>query len=151
IRKIAFDEQGRHAKVVLEMLPGAGHAPIIGVDTAITHPKAKQQMHVKTGAAAVDMESHLAARLASSHGLSFAAIRVVIDPAHRVVPQAALAGMRHGGVTSVTAVMRELIAHPSQLSGLLRVAVDAYAARGALLRARRMLGPGFGLLDFGEI
>jgi hopanoid-associated phosphorylase len=134
---------------MLEMIPAADHAPIAGVDTPITDPKAKQQMHIKTGAAAVDMESHHVARFASAHGLSFAAVRVVIDPAHRVVPKAALAGMRPGGGTSVTAVMRELIARPSQLSGLLRIAADAYTARGALLRVRRMLGPAFGLLDLG--
>jgi hopanoid-associated phosphorylase len=131
------------AEKMLELIPGASHAPIVGVDTAVTVPEAKRRMHVETGAAAVDMESHHAARIASTHGLSFAAVRVVIDPAHRVVPKAALAGMRPGGGTSVMAVIRELIARPSQLSGLLRVAVDAYAARNALLRTRRMLGPAF--------
>ena len=54
----------------------------------------------------VDMESHHVARLAPAHGLSFAAVRVVIDPAHRAVPEAALAGMLPSGGTSVTAVMR---------------------------------------------
>ena len=47
--------------------------------------------------------------------------------------------------------MRELIAGPSQLSGLLRVAYDAYAARRALLRARRLMGPDFGLLGLSEV
>lgn len=136
---------------ILEMIPGAEHKPIVGVDTAVIDPMAKRRMHAKTGTAAVDMESHLVARLASTHGLSFAAIRVVIDPADRVVPVAALAGMRPGGGTSVTAVMRELIAGPSQLSGLLRIALDAYAARRALLRARRLLGPDFGFLGLSEV
>jgi hypothetical protein len=136
---------------ILEMIPGAEHMPIAGVDTAVADPEAKRRMHVETGAATVDMESHLVARHASTHGLSFAAVRVVIDPAHRAVPEAALAGMRPDGGTSITAVMRELIAGPSQLSGLLRVAYDAYAARRALLRARRLLGPGFGLLGLNEV
>jgi hopanoid-associated phosphorylase len=137
------------SKRILEMIPGADYAPIVGVDTAITDPKAKRKMHADTGAAAVDMESHHVAQIASSCGLSFAAVRVVIDPAHRAVPEAAIAGMRPGGGTSVTAVIRELIARPSQLSGLLRLAIDAYAARNALLNVRRMLGPAFGLLDLG--
>jgi hypothetical protein len=46
--------------------------------------------------------------------------------------------------------MRELIAGPSHLSGLLRVAFDAYAARRALLSARRLLGPDFGFLSLNE-
>ena len=136
---------------ILEMIPGAQHMPIAGVDYAVAHPEAKRRMHIETGAATVDMESHLVARHASTHGLSFAAVRVVIDPAHRAVPEAALAGMRPDGGTSITAVMRELIAGPSQLSGLLRVAYDAYAARRALLRARRLMGPDFGLLGLSEV
>ncbi len=135
---------------ILAMIPGAEHKPIAGVDYAVADPGAKKRMHVETGAATVDMESHLVARLASTHGLSFTAVRVVIDPAHRVVPEAALAGMRPDGGTSITAVMRELIAGPSQLSGLLRVAYDAYAARRALLRVRRLLGPDFGRLGLSE-
>jgi hopanoid-associated phosphorylase len=137
-------------KRLLDMMPGAGHAPIAGVDAAVTNPKDKRRMHVSTGAATVDIESHLVARLASTHGLNFAAVRVVIDPAHRTVPEAAMAGLRPGGDTSVLAVIRELIASPSQLSGLLRIAVDAYAARSALMRVRRLLGPDFGLAETGK-
>lgn len=135
---------------MLKMIPEARHAPIVGANAAVAHPDAKRQMHVDTGAAVVDMESHLVARFASSHGLSFAAVRVVIDPAHRVVPGAALSGMRPDGGTSIAAVMLDLIARPSQLPDLLRVTVDAFAARRALLRASRVLGPGFGFLDLGE-
>jgi hopanoid-associated phosphorylase len=139
------------SETILKMIPGAEYGPIAGVDSAVAEPEAKRRMHVKTGAAAVDMESHLVARLASTHGLSFAAVRVVIDPAHRIVPEAALAGMRPDGGTSITAVLRELIAGPSQLSGLLRIAYDAYTARRALLRVRRLLGPNFGLLNLSEV
>jgi len=131
---------------ILAMIPGAEHRPIAGVDYAVATTEAKRRMHVETGAATVDMESHLVARMATTHGLSFAAVRVVIDPAHRAIPDAALAGMRPDGGTSVIAVMRELIAGPSQLSGLLRLAYDGYAARRALLRARRLLGADFGRL-----
>jgi adenosylhomocysteine nucleosidase len=135
---------------ILAMVPGAEHRPIAGVDYAVATTEAKRRMHVETGAAAVDMESHIVARLAAAHGLNFAAVRVVIDPAHRAVPGAALAGMRADGGTSITAVMRELIASPSRLTGLLRLAYDGYAARRALLRARQLLGPGFGLLGLSE-
>lgn len=135
---------------ILAMIPGAEHRPIAGVDCAVATTEAKRRMHVETGAATVDMESHLAARMASIHGLSFAAVRVVIDPAHRAIPDAALAGMRPDGGTSITAVLRELIAGPSQLSGLLRLACDGYAARRALLRVRRLLGPDFGHLGLSK-
>ena len=132
------------SKKILTMIPGAWHAPILGVDTAITDIVGKRRAHAETGAAAVDMESHLVARLATAHGLSFTAVRVVVDPAHRFVPAAALAGMLPCGKTSIAAVMREVIARPSQLLGLIRVSFDAYVAHGALRRTRRILGPGFG-------
>jgi hopanoid-associated phosphorylase len=135
---------------ILAMIPGAEHRPIAGVDYAVAAPEAKRRMHAETGAATVDMESHLVARLAATHGLSFTAVRVVIDPAHRAIPDAALAGMRPDGGTSITAVIRELIAGPSQLSGLLRLAYDGYAARRALLRVRRLLGPDFGRVGLSE-
>ena len=131
---------------ILAMIPGAEHQPIAGVDFPVATTEAKRRMRAETGAVTVDMESHLVARLASAHGLSFAAVRVVIDPAHRAIPDAALAGMRPDGGTSITAVIRELMAGPSQLSGLLRLAYDGYAARRALLRVRRLLGPDFGRL-----
>lgn len=135
---------------IMAMIPGAEHRPIAGVDYAVATTDAKQRMHVETGAVTVDMESHLVARLAAKHGLNFAAVRVVIDPAHRPVPNAALAGMRPDGGTSVAAVIRELLMSPSQISGLLQLAYDGYAARRALLRVRRLLGPDFGRLALGE-
>src|SRR5262249_56682992 len=133
------------SRKILTMLPGASYAPIVGVDVPVTDPKVKQTIHADTGAAAVDMESHHIARLASSHGVSVAAVRVVLDPAHRWVLAAALAGIGPDGGISVRGILRELTARPSQLGGLLRLAVDAYAARGGLLAIRRMLGPAFGL------
>jgi hypothetical protein len=47
--------------------------------------------------AAVDMESHMVARVAAKHKLAFAALRVVVDAAHRVVPPVALINMRPAG------------------------------------------------------
>jgi len=139
------------SRKILTMLPGAGYAPIIGVDTPVSDPKVKQSIHADTGAAAVDMESHHIARLASSHGVSFAAVRVVLDPAHRAVPAAALAGIGPDGGINVKGVLRELLARPSQVRGLFRLAIDAYAARSGLLDVRQMLGPAFGLFDLPSI
>jgi hopanoid-associated phosphorylase len=123
------------------------HAPIVGVDIPIASPAKKRELHQSTGAAAVDMESHVVARVAAEHNLAFAAVRVVVDPAHRTVPPAALIGMRPDGRANVWAVIRDLMARPSQLSPLARIAVDAFAARAAMTRVRRRLGPHFGLMD----
>jgi hopanoid-associated phosphorylase len=134
------------SRKLLGMIAGAIHAPIVGVDTPVAEPAKKRELHITTGAAAVDMESHVVARVAAAHKLAFAAVRVVIDPAHRKVPPAALIGMRPDGRADVAAVLRDLIARPSQLTPMARIAVDALAARAAMLRVRRRLGPHFGLL-----
>jgi Phosphorylase superfamily len=125
----------------------AGYAPIIGVDAPIAEPAIKRELHRTTGAAAVDMESHVVARLAAANGLAFAAVRVIVDPAHRAIPPAALLGMAPDGRADIWAVLRNLMARPSQLSLLARIAVDAFAARAEMLRVRRLLGPHFGLAD----
>jgi adenosylhomocysteine nucleosidase len=128
---------------LLQMIPDARHGPIVGVNSGVCDPADKHKLHAATGAMAVDMESHLVARLAASHGLSFTSVRVVIDPADRTVPPAALLAMAPGGGTDVSSLLWEILARPSQLAGLMRIAADAYAARAALVRLRRVLGPDF--------
>jgi len=133
------------SRKLLGMIAGAVHAPIVGVDEPVAEPAKKRELYKTTGAAAVDMESHIVARVAAEHKLSFAAVRVVVDPAHREVPPAALIGMRPDGRANVAAVLRDIIARPSQLYPLGRIALDAFAARSAMMRVRRRLGPHFGL------
>lgn len=136
---------------LLQCLPHAMHAPIAGVDAPVASASAKRELHERTGAAAADMESHIAARVAIAHGLPFAACRVIIDPAHRSLPPAALAAMRDDGGVDIRALMRSLSRQPGQLSALFRLARDAQAARTALLSGRRLLGAGFGFPDFPEL
>jgi adenosylhomocysteine nucleosidase len=132
---------------LLRMIGGAVHAPIVGVDTAIAEPAKKRELHTVTGAAAVDMESHVVARLAAAHRLAFASVRVIVDPVDRALPPVALMGMRPDGRADVSGMLRDLMVRPSQLPPLARVAVDAFAARAAMQRVRRLLGPHFGLVD----
>jgi len=123
-----------------ETIPDARHGPIMGVNSVVSDPPDKRKLHAFTRAVAVDMESHLVARLADAHGL---AVRVIIDPAHRAVPPAALLAMAPGGSTDVSAMVQEILARPSQVSPLMRLAADAIVARAALARLRRALGPSF--------
>jgi adenosylhomocysteine nucleosidase len=150
IASAVADSAMRHAtdpvwsKMLLDAIPGASHALVAGVDAPVATASDKRLIHRETGAASVDMESHLAARLAADHGLPFAVLRVVADPAHRDLPDAALAGMRPDGTTDVTGVLRALAGSPSQVSPLMRVAIDVAVARSALVRSRQLLGQRFG-------
>jgi hopanoid-associated phosphorylase len=128
---------------LLAALPGAVFAEVAGVDHPAASVEHKRLLRSMTGAAAVDMESHVAARIAEVHGVPFAILRVICDPAGRNVPPAALAGMRKDGTSDIGAVFRALVARPSQLSGMIRLARDAGIAFGELKRRRRSLGDDF--------
>lgn len=132
---------------LLKMIPGSSYVPILGVDAPIVDPGSKRELHRTVGAAAVDMESHVVARLAQDHRLAFAALRVVIDPAHRPIPDAAVAGIGRARTPDVPTVLRELMAKPSQTIALARLGLDLLIARSSLLHVRQLLDARFHHLD----
>ena len=134
-------DEGWRDKLHGRLGTGAVRGTVAGVDRPIGTRAAKHELHARTGAAVADMESHVAARIAHEHTLPFAAVRVVADPAHRALPEAALNGMKPDGSPDILAVLRSLAAKPRQLPDLLRVALDTRAALGALLRSHRLLAP----------
>src|SRR3979411_2195837 len=85
------------ARILLEALPGAVHAEIVGTHTPVADPLEKRRLHEQTGAVAVDTESHVAARIAAAYRIPFAACRAVLDPAHSELPPAAVTGLRPRG------------------------------------------------------
>ncbi|PQV45646.1 phosphorylase [Paraburkholderia sp. BL21I4N1] len=113
-------------------LVAAVTAPLVSADD-------KSVLHRSTGALAVDMESHIAGATAAAQGVPFAVCRAIVDPAWRTLPSAATAGLRDDGSTALGPILRELLRQPSQLAALIQVAVDARAARGALVQARRAM------------
>jgi len=137
----------RWSQRLARLIPGSVRGPIVGVRAPIADAEDKRRLHARTGAIAVDMESHVVARAAEQHGVPLAAIRVVIDPVSRTIPRSALAGSRPDGTVDAVAVMRSLVRFPRDLAGLMRMSLDARAARAALVRGRDLLGPGLGLLD----
>ena len=139
------------ALLLAERLPGARTADLAGMDVLVAERAAKRALRYSTGAAAVDTESHVAAAIAAAHGLPFAAIRVVADVARQSLPPAALVALASDGSISGGAVLGSLVRTPAQLPSLLRTAMDARTAFRALLRGRRLLGPGLAYPDLGEL
>jgi hopanoid-associated phosphorylase len=132
-------------------LLGAQRGTIVGSDTIVATAADKARLHAATGSLAVDMESHVVARVAARHGKPFVALRVISDPAERGLPPAALVGMAPDGGPAIGAVLRSLLSRPGQLPALLRLARDAERAFGSLLRGRGRLGPGLAFPDLGEL
>lgn len=142
-----FDSHLEWASSLLQTIPGAIHADIAGSNGIVATPADKIALGRSSGAAAVDLESSLCVGAAIAHGLPFVAIRVVADPCHRALPPAAQLNLLPHGIPDLAAVMRSVVKRPHQVSALIRVALDTRTARAALVRARRSLGPGFGLVD----
>jgi adenosylhomocysteine nucleosidase len=126
------------------VLTDADPRPLAGVDAPLIRPADKWQLHMTTGAAAADMESHRAARLARLAGCPFAALRVVSDPSEQELPPAALVGMKPDGRVDLAAVIGSLLRHPGQLPELARLATGVRAAMLTLTRCRSVLGPELG-------
>ncbi len=79
-----------------------------GVEEVVTGQTDKVGADVRTtGADAVDMESHIAARYAAEHArLPFAAVRVISDPAHRELPKLTIGAIKPNGNVVMWKVMR---------------------------------------------
>ena len=126
-----------------QRLPAAANADIFGADAPLADRRRKASLGTETGAVAVDMESHIVARLAVRHGVPFAAVRIISDPVERSLPPAALVGMRSDGKADVPAVLRSLWRKPRQLRPLVRTAMDARLAFASLKQCRPSLGEDF--------
>lgn len=131
------------SRSLLSSHPRAIHAPILSLHEAIADPAGKNEHFRRTGAVAVDMESHIAAEVAAKHNLPFSVLRVVADPATRRIPQSAICGLLPDGRTDTLAVLRALLRRPAEIVGLIHVARDAWTARLALLESPHQLGREF--------
>ena len=114
----------------------------------VAEPSDKRALYSETGAAAVDTESHIAARIAAEGQVPFAACRVVIDAVDMRLPPAAMVRLRPDGTADVAAVFRSVLKQPGQIPELVRTALDARVARSALYAGRQMLGAGLGFPQF---
>lgn len=146
---IRYDADPHVAATLLARLDRPGLAvrsgDLAGVDAAVMTLDGKADLWARTQGLAVDMESHVAAAFADRHGLPFAAIRVVCDPAHRALPAFAAQALKPNGEPDILAVLMALARGDARIGGLVRLARDSKAAFAALTRCRALLGPGLGV------
>jgi hopanoid-associated phosphorylase len=136
---------------LLRRLPGAAGGPLLASDAMLLGAADKARAHDVSGALAVDMESHVAARLARRLGLPFAAARVISDAADRSLPPAVSLGLRPDGQMAAGAVLGALLRDPRQLPALIRTALEAERAFRALADGGRRLGPGLAFPDLRQL
>jgi hypothetical protein len=113
-------------------VPGAQRTGIAAGDEITATRQAKAALRSRTGAGAVDMESHLVAEAAARLGVPFAVLRSVSDRADHAICGAAQAGFSATGKPDVAAVLRVLLSRPHQFPSLVRNAIHAATALRAL-------------------
>jgi len=121
-------------------LPGAQPTTLVASEEPLRDGAQKRALHALSGANAVDMESHVVARVAKERNLPFAVARVVLDPLDSRIPDAALAGLLEDGSTAILPVLNSLMKTPRDLVPLVRLALWSRVAHQALRLGRRALG-----------
>src|SRR3979411_514106 len=119
---------------------------LAGVEQVIAASSVKAALHSETGAAAVDMESHIAAAYAAEAGLPFAALRVISDPPRRAVPSLAMSAIKPNGDIDLRKVLRGVARNPSTLRALVSTGIDFNRALRSLRGCRGFLLGGEGLV-----
>ncbi|WP_244612434.1 phosphorylase family protein, partial [Methylobacterium haplocladii] len=129
-----------HVQRLAALGPRVVTAEVAGVEAAVLTTGAKSALRARTGAAIVDMESHVAAAFAARRGLPFAVLRVVCDPAERALPAFAASALKPNGDPDILGVLAALVRREARIRELVRLARDSGEAFRGLSRARALLG-----------
>jgi adenosylhomocysteine nucleosidase len=112
---------------------------LAGVEQVLAATAAKAALWLQTGAAAVDMESHIAAAYAAEAGLPFAALRVISDPATRALPALAMVAIKPNGEIDLRKVLRSVARNPLSLRALVSTGIDFNRALRSLRGCRGLM------------
>ncbi|MGX7744551.1 phosphorylase [Rhodopseudomonas parapalustris] len=112
---------------------------LVGAEQVIAARAAKAALRSETGAAAVDMESHIAADFAAAAELPFAALRVISDPASRSLPQIVSTAIKPNGDIDLRKVLRGIARHPTSIRSLVSTGIDFNRALRSLRGCRNFV------------
>jgi len=116
---------------------------LCSVARPLTAVAEKRALQARTGATAIDMETHAIAMEAAAAGVEMAAVRVVVDGRDMIVPEAALAAL-DGPALRIDRLLLSLLRRPGQLRALLELARASRRAdtvlRGCAKRLPALLG-----------
>jgi adenosylhomocysteine nucleosidase len=93
----------------------------------------KQELHKKTGAIAVDMETAAICKTAQAANLPCLAIRAIVDPAGMNMPQAVVQALTPQGRINLSKLMIFLLSHPWEIPALIKLG-QCFSAAAATLK-----------------
>jgi|GEM_PF-2608980 len=106
---------------------------LMSVGHAVVDPGEKRRLRIETGAEAVDLESAAIAKVAAAAGsrVPFLAVRVIVDAADRVIPQAALLAI-DGSASRPLRMLPALVKSPGQIPALVLLGLASRRANRSL-------------------
>jgi adenosylhomocysteine nucleosidase len=120
-------------------LIGAMEGPVFGATSILATTVEKNRAWATTRSLAVDLESEIVARIASSLGIPFIVLRAIADTARRDLPPAALVPLGVDGKPHVSRVVGSVLRRPLQLAGMIGLAQETRMALSALIGPARAL------------
>jgi hopanoid-associated phosphorylase len=115
------------------------HGGLAGAEQVVSKQSCKAALRLETGAAAVDMESHIAAAYAAAANLPFAALRVISDPATRALPALAANAIKPNGDIDLRKILRGVARNPLSIRALYSAGRDFNRALRTLRGCRGFL------------
>jgi len=129
----------QHAKTVLESQITTYKGALIASNSIVSTAQAKENLHAKTGAIALDMESYAIAKVAQHYALPFLAIRAIADPASMDLPNALENALNDNGEVAVSRILKSLVLNPKELPHLIQIGQYFQIAKKTLSNVARQL------------
>ncbi len=118
---------------------GALEGPVLGAAAVLATTAEKRRAWSETGALAVDLESDVVARIATSAGIPFVVVRTIADTVLRELPPAALIPLTEAGTPQLARVLASVLRRPRQFVALVGLARETRTALSALVGPARAL------------
>jgi hopanoid-associated phosphorylase len=118
--------------------PQAKKGGVYGSTHLVPSPAEKRPLYEKSGCLIVDMESHVAAEVATKHHIRFGILRGVSDTADETFPPAALVGINPNGSINVGATLVSVLKQPGQVPAL----INLFKNTDAVLKNLKRVAPG---------
>jgi len=121
-----------YATTAVPGIAGARSVPLAGSDRVVATTRDKIALNQRTGACALDMESHRVARVAYERAVRCVVVRVIADPQESAIPRAAFDAVDAQGRPRPGLVIGALARRPWEIFGIVSLAAQSRAAHRKL-------------------
>jgi adenosylhomocysteine nucleosidase len=122
----------QYAKNILGSSVAVYKGALLNSEDVISTAQEKQAIFEKTGALAIDMESHAIAQVAQHYALPFIAIRAIADPSTMDLPVAISRALNDVGEIEISKILFSLARNPKEIPHLIQIGQYFHIAKQKL-------------------